>query len=456
MPATGVNKGFVDGGFTGTGDKLEPAGIVHKGEFVIPQSQTNQWWPLLNQIQSGTITPKEVQVSHGGETHSVADTVQHAAHTTHYGTVGLETLAHGGSWMKSMSGLMEAFKATRVGEGIGQAFDFMSGTVTSPIKSLMQLSESGFMDPLEGLSQAQGINETAGNVAQVASTLTSTQPAAVAKSGGFFSNILSKISTGAESFMSNTLVGKGLSWLGKGGASGITWISEKMHHFFNTSFGKVLGPAISVITGVSDVWSVISDAKENIALGNYVNPADVGLEMVQKAAYPFANMALNLFNGAIPGLGSALSGVDAVLDIFGHSPVRWVSDHLLELLPDYAYVQLADAVITPDNSVGISKTQAESATDMSYLKPNAPADATNVQVQPPSSSTVRIQANDFVVEPNANDKIGGVLDNKSVDEMTNLLRQMVGLLSQRQEVTLSPSTANAIVQMGASNKSFRK
>jgi hypothetical protein len=72
------------------------------------------------------------------------------------------------------------------------------------------------------------------------------------------------------------------------------------------------------------------------------------------------------------------------------------------------------------------------------------------------NETVKVQANDFVIEPNSNDKIGGVLDNKSVTEMVSLLQQMVGLMSQRQEVVLSPSTANAIVTMGTSNKSFKK
>lgn len=33
---------FADGGFTGQGGKYEPAGIVHKGEYVIPKEQVNQ------------------------------------------------------------------------------------------------------------------------------------------------------------------------------------------------------------------------------------------------------------------------------------------------------------------------------------------------------------------------------------------------------------------------------
>jgi TP901 family phage tail tape measure protein len=33
---------YADGGYTGTGSKYETAGIVHKGEYVVPQSQVNQ------------------------------------------------------------------------------------------------------------------------------------------------------------------------------------------------------------------------------------------------------------------------------------------------------------------------------------------------------------------------------------------------------------------------------
>lgn len=38
-----INSGsYAQGGFTGTGGKYEPAGIVHKGEYVIPKHMVNQ------------------------------------------------------------------------------------------------------------------------------------------------------------------------------------------------------------------------------------------------------------------------------------------------------------------------------------------------------------------------------------------------------------------------------
>jgi len=39
---SGGGGGWADGGFTGTGGKYEPAGIVHRGEYVIPKEQVNQ------------------------------------------------------------------------------------------------------------------------------------------------------------------------------------------------------------------------------------------------------------------------------------------------------------------------------------------------------------------------------------------------------------------------------
>lgn len=39
---SGTRNGFAGGGYTGAGGKYEPAGIVHKGEYVVPKHQVNQ------------------------------------------------------------------------------------------------------------------------------------------------------------------------------------------------------------------------------------------------------------------------------------------------------------------------------------------------------------------------------------------------------------------------------
>ena len=71
----GPGKGFADGGYTGPGGKYEPAGIVHRGEFVINAEQTLRNRALLEAINrgvqgyaSGGYVQRAVasQSSHGG------------------------------------------------------------------------------------------------------------------------------------------------------------------------------------------------------------------------------------------------------------------------------------------------------------------------------------------------------------------------------------------------------
>lgn len=68
LNAYGVG-GYADGGFTGPGGKYEPAGIVHKGEYVVPQHLVNQQTGLpyadaLGRLPQGT--PVNQGYSSGG------------------------------------------------------------------------------------------------------------------------------------------------------------------------------------------------------------------------------------------------------------------------------------------------------------------------------------------------------------------------------------------------------
>jgi hypothetical protein len=44
---------FAEGGFTGEGSKYQPAGIVHKGEFVFTKEKTRKYRPLFEAIHKG-------------------------------------------------------------------------------------------------------------------------------------------------------------------------------------------------------------------------------------------------------------------------------------------------------------------------------------------------------------------------------------------------------------------
>lgn len=46
-------KGYAEGGYTGDGGKYEPAGTVHKGEFVMSKEKTSQYRPVLESMLAG-------------------------------------------------------------------------------------------------------------------------------------------------------------------------------------------------------------------------------------------------------------------------------------------------------------------------------------------------------------------------------------------------------------------
>jgi len=52
--ATLESASFSSGGYTGDGGKYEPAGIVHRSEFVVNKEATAQWRPLLEAINAGS------------------------------------------------------------------------------------------------------------------------------------------------------------------------------------------------------------------------------------------------------------------------------------------------------------------------------------------------------------------------------------------------------------------
>src|SRR3954453_20893593 len=45
-----LNPGFAGGGYTGPGQKYEPAGIVHRGEFVHDQETTRRARPIIEAL----------------------------------------------------------------------------------------------------------------------------------------------------------------------------------------------------------------------------------------------------------------------------------------------------------------------------------------------------------------------------------------------------------------------
>jgi hypothetical protein len=57
--------GFAEGGYTGDGGKYEPAGTVHKGEFVINKEATRQYFPILEML-NGSSKNRSFGFANGG------------------------------------------------------------------------------------------------------------------------------------------------------------------------------------------------------------------------------------------------------------------------------------------------------------------------------------------------------------------------------------------------------
>jgi hypothetical protein len=106
-------------------------------------------------------------------------------------------------------------------------------------------------------------------------------------------------------------------------------------------FGKALGPIFAVIESVGSVSSLLSSARERKSAGEKVDAGKLGKSLVQAAAYPIANAATNL----IPGVGTAVSIADGVLGSFGMSPIKWLSDNLVGLIPNEAFTGLGNMAI---------------------------------------------------------------------------------------------------------------
>ncbi|MFC8008932.1 hypothetical protein [Streptomyces cinereoruber] len=69
IPALKKAYGFASGGFTGHGGTYEPAGIVHKGEYVFPKSQVDQstGMPKAGATGGHTVIIQQMNINNGGD-----------------------------------------------------------------------------------------------------------------------------------------------------------------------------------------------------------------------------------------------------------------------------------------------------------------------------------------------------------------------------------------------------
>lgn len=101
---------------------------------------------------------------------------------------------------------------------------------------------------------------------------------------------------------------------------------------------------MAAVEGIGNVRSSISNAKAAKMAGENIDLGALGKEIVQGAAYPIANLATNL----IPGIGPAVSLLDGVASAFNLSPIKWLTDNLIDLIPNDAFTGLGKFAVGDD------------------------------------------------------------------------------------------------------------
>jgi len=123
--------------------------------------------------------------------------------------------------------------------------------------------------------------------------------------------------------------------------------------------GKALGPILTTAMAVGDVMSLISNAKSAKAAGEKVDAGKLGKSIVQSSVYPIANFALNAGNALFPGLGTAASFIDATLGAFGYSPIKFLTDYLIDFIPNEAFGGLGRLALGENATPAAPKTKTE-------------------------------------------------------------------------------------------------
>jgi hypothetical protein len=127
--------------------------------------------------------------------------------------------------------------------------------------------------------------------------------------------------------------------------TGLTDVAGKAKGFFQgpvmKGIGKALGPILSLVMGVADIMSLISDAKTRSSLGEQVDTGQLGKQIIQSGVGALGQTLV----WAIPGVGQAIGLADMALSMFGFSPIKWLTDNLVDLIPDDAFKGLGNLAI---------------------------------------------------------------------------------------------------------------
>jgi hypothetical protein len=166
----------------------------------------------------------------------------------------------------------------------------------------------------------------------------------VASSGGGGGGATKAASTAGKAAKGGGLFGKiggFFGGIGKKVMGGLGSVKKIFSGPLAKGFGKALGPILSIVESVGSAASLISDARERKTAGEKIDVGSLGKSLVQAAAYPIVNASMNL----IPGFGTAISIGDGILSSFGLSPIKWITDNLIDLVPNDAFSGLGNLAV---------------------------------------------------------------------------------------------------------------
>ena len=251
------------------------------------------------------------------------------------------------------------FVPSKINQGLGKVVKTSGSNLeknfgTNNMSKVAETSETG--------RYAKGAKINGKNVGgQFASKSSTSAAKSASKGGNMFSRAFKSVKGAAGKGFSAVkgAASKGVDFAGdmatKGGkllgkANPMGFVKKAFKSPLAKGLGKILGPIMAVIEGFSNVSSSISNAKAQQMAGENVNMGSLGKEIVQGAAYPIANLATNL----IPGIGTAISLTDGVLSAFGLSPIKWLTDNLIDLIPDTAFTGLGEYAVGDTPKVALA------------------------------------------------------------------------------------------------------
>ena len=206
--------------------------------------------------------------------------------------------------------------------------------------------------------KSPGAGNVADDVAKAGTKAGTTAAKTAGKSGGMLSKVGSFFG-GIGDKIANSGVGK---FVGKA-AAGVKNVAGKLNPLKGASdavkgplkaMGKFLGPIMSIASSIGSVYGDVTEARAQQAAGQKVNTGDLGKRIVQGAAYPIINGAMNF----IPGFGTAISIADGLLGAIGMSPLKWISDNLIDLVPTDMFSGLGKYALNPSGPAKETKKMA--------------------------------------------------------------------------------------------------